>query len=282
MKFQIPSEYFKSDTIYRKIGANYEAGIFGCGFVHKKNPYCREANVTWKYYSGMFVLSGEALHIDDKGNETKLYPGCFMQRFPGKQHSLLIKPDGTWLEFFICVGTDLFNALTIMNALNNNQYVLYPGISHAIVDEINKFHYSMKHTPEPDLYMLLPEALRIIFTLYQMHTENMSSSEDREIIRQACQMIDGNHTNRLSAKDVSNFLGIGYEKFRKIFKAGIGISPGNYIIQKRIDFAKTLLVEGTKSIKEIALELGFPDAYTFSKQFKNVSGVSPSDFRKVY
>jgi AraC-like DNA-binding protein len=80
--------------------------------------------------------------------------------------------------------------------------------------------------------------------------------------------------------NIAEDLNIGYEKFRKIFKDIMGVSPHSYVIQKRMDIAKTYLIDKNKSIKEIALELGFADAYAFSKQFRKCVGLSPSEFRK--
>ena len=60
----------------------------------------------------------------------------------------------------------------------------------------------------------------------------------------------------------------------------MGISPHNYVIQKRMDIAKTYLIDKNKSIKEIAVDLGFADTYAFSKQFRKCVGLSPSEFRK--
>jgi AraC family transcriptional regulator of arabinose operon len=282
MKFLIPPEHFKNDTVYRMLGTDSNSGIFGCGFLNKKKQFCNESDVVFHHYAVVVLLNGDGVYVDSEGSETKLYPGCLIQRIPGRHHSLYIKPDDTWLEFFICIGSDLFKALSGMNILTDNQEILYPGISHALLEKFDEFLHSMKNKNDTELFMLLPEALKIIFMLYEMHSENTGSSEDKEIVRQACLMLSHNPSARTSVHDVSKALGIGYEKFRKMFKAQMGIPPGNYLIQKRMDLARGFLVESSKSIKEISLELGFTDAYTFSKQFKGIVGMSPSDFRKTY
>ncbi len=46
--------------------------------------------------------------------------------------------------------------------------------------------------------------------------------------------------------------------------------------------AQKMLADNDLSIKEIALELGYSDAYTFSKQFKKLMGLSPTEFKKIY
>jgi AraC family L-rhamnose operon transcriptional activator RhaR len=52
-----------------------------------------------------------------------------------------------------------------------------------------------------------------------------------------------------------------------------------YIIMKRIQHAKALLGASQKSIKSIAFECGFESEHYFSRLFRKVAGVSPTDFR---
>ena len=69
--------------------------------------------------------------------------------------------------------------------------------------------------------------------------------------------------------------------FRYIFKKETGMSPIEYLMEKRIDNAKKLL-EGWKTgkvrIKDIANLVGFEDPYYFSRVFKKVSGKSPTEW----
>jgi AraC-like DNA-binding protein len=72
---------------------------------------------------------------------------------------------------------------------------------------------------------------------------------------------------------------MGYESFRKEFRARMGVSPGDYRIRRRIDRARELLTSTTQSVKEIAYELGYPNPSVFSLQFKREVGRSPEHYR---
>ena len=65
----------------------------------------------------------------------------------------------------------------------------------------------------------------------------------------------------------------------RLFKKYRGITPGEFIIRTRIDHARLLLKIPGMSIKQVAADLGYPDAYTFSKQFKACAGIPPGAFR---
>jgi AraC family transcriptional regulator, arabinose operon regulatory protein len=279
---KIPEEYFKNDTIHRNISSDTKNGILSCGFLNKRSKNSSETNVIFEYYGALLLLSGEGIHVDNECKEYKLYPGCFIQRIPGKIHSTYVNPDGKWLEFFICFGREMFESLSNIYFLNIKQDVLYPGLNMAIFDTFVNYLNSLRIASEEDLPLLLTEAQKIIITLYQMHNKSIKKNENMEIVNQACQIISQGPYKKLSGFEVSRQLGIGYEKFRKLFKSKMGISPGEYIIHRRIDSAKTKLIDTGHSVKEVALELGFPDVFSFSKQFKKVVGIPPIEFKRIY
>lgn len=255
--FEIPSVFFKNETIHRNIGNDINNGVLDCGFLNKRSRNNSDTNIIFKYYGALLLLSGEGVHIDCDGREYKLYPGCFVQRIPGKPHSTFVHPDGKGLEFFICFGSDVFEALSKIGVLDRSQDVLYPGFNMALFDTFKKYMHSLKVADQDDLPLLLTEAQRIILTIYQMHKKNMVPDGRTEIIREACQLFKQNPSKHVSARDVSKKIGIGYESFRKIFKSEMGVSPGEYIIHCRVNAAKSLLLDTSNSIKEVAVELGF-------------------------
>ena len=66
----------------------------------------------------------------------------------------------------------------------------------------------------------------------------------------------------------------------RLFKQRFGISPREYIIRLRVLIAADLLKSTVKSITEIALESGFYDHSSFTRQFKNHFGTLPLKYRK--
>ena len=67
----------------------------------------------------------------------------------------------------------------------------------------------------------------------------------------------------------------------KIFKEETGESPINYLIKIRLEKARDILLKSSDStIKNIANEVGYEDAYHFSKLFKKYYGISPLYYRK--
>lgn len=278
---QIPQEYFKTETVHRRIGNDESLGILTCGFIHKQRHNSTDRNILFEHYGALLLLSGEGTHVDSAGKEYALSPGCFIQRIPGKLHSAFVKPDGKWLEFFICFGRGVFESLAAINAVTAAQDVLYPGVNTAIFNDFLRFMAALRAAPEQDLPLMLVEAQRIILTIYRMHWRNSMGQGDMELIGQACRLL-GDPERRIPAQQVAAELGVGYEKFRKLFAQKMGMPPYEYAIQCRINAAKSMLLERGESVKQTALALGFADTFTFSRQFAKIVGMPPSQYKKIY
>ncbi len=80
-----------------------------------------------------------------------------------------------------------------------------------------------------------------------------------------------------------NQIPMSSDHFRKLFKKETGQTPIEYLINRRIDYAKQLLDSrymSTMRVKEIAAMTGFDDPYYFSRLFKKITGKSPTIWEK--
>ena len=68
---------------------------------------------------------------------------------------------------------------------------------------------------------------------------------------------------------------------RRLFKKEYDITPKHYLSQKRIDLAKQLLLMNA-SITQVSRMVGFLDPYYFSRTFKKITGLSPSQYVKAH
>ncbi|NMG06531.1 AraC family transcriptional regulator [Brasilonema sp. UFV-L1] len=68
--------------------------------------------------------------------------------------------------------------------------------------------------------------------------------------------------------------------FSSLFKQSTGFAPHQYVIQRRINRAKQLLLQGELTVAEIAYSLGFTHQSHLSRHFKRLIGVTPKAFLK--
>ncbi len=79
--------------------------------------------------------------------------------------------------------------------------------------------------------------------------------------------------------DLARLLDMSQFHFSYLFKRSLGIPPYQYLLQQRIERAKQLLMQKEQSIMDIALECGFNSHSHLSKQFRQLTGMTPKAFR---
>lgn len=90
-----------------------------------------------------------------------------------------------------------------------------------------------------------------------------------------------NLNNGFDLDELSREAGMSKFQLIRTFKDSFGSTPHRFFLLKRIELAKNqILTFPNKSISQIALSLGFADIYSFSKQFKQILGFSPSVLRQ--
>lgn len=86
----------------------------------------------------------------------------------------------------------------------------------------------------------------------------------------------------LDFSDVASRVNMNPETFRKRFRRHFGVSPKRYYDRLLAEKASLLLRNKTLSCWQVADSLGFPDEFSFSKFFKRVVGLPPSQYRTRY
>jgi ABC-type sugar transport system ATPase subunit len=99
-------------------------------------------------------------------------------------------------------------------------------------------------------------------------------------IQKAQEMIDAAACEQdIDFHQLAERVAMSYDNFRRRFKVKVGSSPHQYFLQKKIEKAKELLLYTDTEIKDVAVQVGFPDPYYFSRVFKEREGIAPGRFR---
>jgi AraC family transcriptional regulator len=100
--------------------------------------------------------------------------------------------------------------------------------------------------------------------------------------RQLLQVLDyiNEHLSQdIKLTDLAQFIGMSQFHFSHLFKQSLGIAPYQYLLQQRVERAKQLLKQTDYSIMDIALECGFNSHSHLSKQFRQLTGMTPTAYR---
>jgi len=102
----------------------------------------------------------------------------------------------------------------------------------------------------------------------------------QSLVRELEQFLNAHLGDKLHLQTVADHLHVSKSKLSHTCKLQTGEGPMAMLIRLRIRHAKSLLMKGL-SLKDIARQLGFSDAFHLSKTFKKLEGVSPRDFLKA-
>lgn len=94
--------------------------------------------------------------------------------------------------------------------------------------------------------------------------------------------IESNLSGNLSRQSVSRAVGFHPDYMAALFREKTGQRLSEYILRRRLDRAKALLIRDEKSISRISGELGFTSPSYFSEVFRREVGVTPSEYRARY
>jgi AraC-like DNA-binding protein len=76
--------------------------------------------------------------------------------------------------------------------------------------------------------------------------------------------------------------GLSYSRFAHLFRQDFGVSLRHFVKRSCLSEAKRLLEQSSASVKEIMLSVGFSDASHFSRDFKALTGLVPTEYRSRY
>ncbi|WP_231571430.1 helix-turn-helix domain-containing protein [Gordoniibacillus kamchatkensis] len=91
--------------------------------------------------------------------------------------------------------------------------------------------------------------------------------------------IDSHLSVEVTLKEVADMVGITPTYFSTLFKKMTGDTFVGYRIHKRMDKARELLSLPHMRTVDIAAEVGYDDYPHFTKTFKKIFGLTPSDYR---
>ncbi|MEO1621923.1 MAG: AraC family transcriptional regulator [Cyanobacteria bacterium J06632_3] len=98
-------------------------------------------------------------------------------------------------------------------------------------------------------------------------------------LSQVLDYIDANLEQEIKLADLARLLEMSQFHFSRLFKQSLGISPYQYLLQQRVERAKQLLKTTDRLITDIALSCGFNSHSHLSKQFRQLTGMTPKVYR---
>ncbi|ACX63057.1 AraC family transcriptional regulator [Paenibacillus sp. FSL H8-0457] len=123
----------------------------------------------------------------------------------------------------------------------------------------------------------------LVYGLLAGMVPDAASAEPTELagwINECLDYMELHATEGISVQQVAEFAGVHRSYFSNMFTSQVGMPPLKYLQRIRMDKAKRLLTETDATITEIALSLGYPNLYSFTRAFKIYFKVPPITMRE--
>lgn len=101
-----------------------------------------------------------------------------------------------------------------------------------------------------------------------------------QYVKKAVSFIQSNYCNPIRVTDVADYVCINRSYLYTLFQNYLGMSPQQFLTTFRITKARELLESTSYPIESIALSCGYNDALVFTKAFRALKGMSPSQYRR--
>ena len=187
-------------------------------------------------------------------------------------------PDGTGTELIRWQKDNHPNIVSVF-------YTCHADFSYAQeAVKLGALDYLLKPVPIPELETILAKAVERVRRqregerLAEILRPEESGSENA--IAVVKKYIADNISLKIQREELAKIVYLNPDYLTKLFRKQMGVTLGEYILQKRLALAKQLLLNTNLSILDISERVGITDASYFIRTFKKQIGVTPQQYRE--
>lgn len=256
-------------------------------FAYSKN--FRFEGETHDFWEMIYCDSGEA-EIQDEETSYQLTQGQAFIHAPEHFHN--VRPDHANTNVIVIgFGGDLaplhgaagrileFSAnakLYIKNILNESRKVFFGPLN-----KVYQYKLEFKENARPGALQIIKNCLEcLLIDLMESKEEQKGAEEGAQnhTVKQLLSLLAENIGEKINLQTLAYKLGYSPAYLQKLFKKATGRSIMQYFIQMKIDKAKEYISEEKFSLSQISEMLGYDTLQYFSKQFKDLTNMSPSAY----
>lgn len=222
----------------------------------------------------LYIKDGTC-HAYYGGEYYKLNAGNFILYEPGHMHDYQYLKDcdttSYWIHF---CGLGASSAVSDCKILPGPHFESKNGSAENFFRLLAKSFYPGGANLQTRLNGLL---LMLLSELGQR--KEKSAASDR--VSETLSFIHLNYHRMVRVDELAKLCNLSRSRFLHVFKEHVGASPIQYQNHFKIEKAKELLAVSSLSVSQVAAMVGFEDTFYFSRMFKRLVGVSPTEFRRV-
>lgn len=207
--------------------------------------------------------------ITDKNNVLKFSEGTFIVYPPNVVHDELTETNANTISVGFEPEDDLEKAISAL------AYSVQPDNDHSVFKYIHRLEREYGEKQQGYQAMLNCIVREMLIHVSRRSIDKPSDIDMDYVIR----YLDEYYMTDINIDQLAKMCASSPSHFRILFKSATGVSPKQYILEKRFENIKNDLINGNKALEQIARDSGFADYYQFSAFFKKKAGISPKQYR---
>ena len=230
----------------------------------------------------LYIIKGSGWFVSANQPKRQLQAGDAVILYPHEWHSYAPDPRTGWSEAWIGFTGD--NAERLVNDFfpDKSNPIHHVGVYDTLCEAYEKAYKVAEDQLPAYQQQLAGYVTLIIATIYARSRQlPYLDNPDMGSINLAMKHMRQNLHQNLCMEDISAEVGMGYSKFRKVFKDYTGFAPAQYFLRLKMERAKDYLLNTSLSCKEISFRLGFDSASYFNKMFRLYQGQTPKEYRSI-
>jgi len=253
--------------------------IYGYYYQIRNRNYTfpREAHNYWEM---TFIDNGELITTVD--NEEYLLKGMDLMFYaPNQYHTQKNQSKQPCSYLTILFDMDLGHEYLITNRV----YHAHRDLHQALNNFIKASNDEMLYNNELMLCYLKELIIRVLqydfLDASPIASSPMQQKFENELLNEIIIYINENIYEQLTIEDICMKFSISRSSLQTLFKNNLNVAPKQYISNLKLAKSKLLIKENVYTISEISAMLGFTSIHYFSRKFKQVFGITPSDYAKT-
>ena len=240
----------------------------------------RKKNDTQSIYVCEYVISGKGyIECDGRHYDVKAGDFYFLNRL--YSHSYWSDKDEPYHKIWINAGGSLLDGLVNACGFTDGAMVVPDSQTYEYFERV---HETLADATVENATECVSACAKIMCELLltvreEMHSRQKSKTDTAEQIKA---FIDSGLCYNVSLDDIVRHFYLNKSYIISIFGKKYGTTPKRYILERKMQAARTMLEEDEDSIAEIADRLHFSSSQHFSLAFKRSVGVSPEAYRKAF
>lgn len=151
----------------------------------------------------------------------------------------------------------------------------------SIVELFEKCHETWRMDAEQKQLRCLAMTYTLLAELADEVRRQYATPHVRALLERAVRLLDERCFNEsLDCARLAEETGVSYSYLKRLFVAQYGLPPSRYVVRKRMEYAKTLLLAPELSVTEISRQVGYSSVYYFSRVFREETGMTPTAYRR--